>query len=288
MVKKPIYRLAMGTVLLASLPLMAEQPGAGAQQSIRAASSGLQDSAAAAEAEESRLSAHDLALAAEYLRPVSAALQGKLDAKTARPGSLVVMKTTRDTVLADGTEIPKGSRLVGQVTQVEAQSQNHGDSQLTLALVRAELKGGFSVPIHAMIQAVAPPSAGVLADGSMNAGGGFMGADTMTAANAAVPGGEPMGGIATTGSPVGGQPDPSADGALDAIGNVSGAAVGPVDTTLAGARVGTLSAANHPTEIPGVMLRGYIVGPASGTLSAAGEDIRLDSGAQILLGLAAK
>ena len=43
---------------------------------------------------------------------MSGELQDKLDSKTAKVGDSVVVKT------ADGTEIPKGTKLVGRVTDV--------------------------------------------------------------------------------------------------------------------------------------------------------------------------
>ncbi len=324
---KPIHWLAVAMVNFAGLPPMAHQARAAAQQNAPAAASGSQESglATAAGAGESRISAHDLALSAQYLRPVSAVLEGKLDAKTATPGDRVLMRTTRDAILADGTEIPRGSRLVGHVTQVQAHSKDHPESQLSLALDRAELKGGIGVPIHAMIQAVAPPparpqSAGPQSAGLTGADGGFGGAGSMAAGDASIVGAGPvaggaagpMGGPAAgpiggpvagpvagpVGGPVEGLPantgrasgplDSPAGGSLDAAYPGAGNAVGPVERPLRGNEEGAVSTANHATEIPGVMLRGYIVGSVSGTLSATGKNVRLDPGDQMLLGVAAK
>ena len=51
---------------------------------------------------------------------VSGELEGKLDSKTAKVGDRVVLKTTEKVQTSDGTVIPRGSRLVGHVTQVQA------------------------------------------------------------------------------------------------------------------------------------------------------------------------
>ncbi len=306
---KPIYRLAVAMLIFASLPLMAQQAGAGAQPNTPAAASGSQGRSpvTAAGADESRIAGHDLALAAGYLRPVSAVLEGKLDAKTAKPGDSVVVKTTRDTILADGTDVPKGSRLIGHVTAVQAHSKDHAESKLSFSLDRAELKNGISVPIHAMIQSITPP-ARAMAVGSMAAGDGV---DSSMAGEASAtpsgggsapmsgggavqgvgqagggPVGGAVGGVASAGSPASDTLGAPAGGALDGTYPVADTAAGPVDRGLAGIEAG--STANHATEIPDVMLRGYVTGSPSGTLSAAGKNVHLDSGTQMVLEVAAQ
>src|SRR5258708_1694867 len=54
------------------------------------------------------------------LRPVTGALVNKLDSKNARTGDSVVIKTTETATTASGIEIPKGSKIVGRITGVEA------------------------------------------------------------------------------------------------------------------------------------------------------------------------
>lgn len=86
------------------------------------------------------------ALAGEQMRPVSGELESKLNSKSAKPGQPVVFKTTQKMTTADGTEIPKGTRLIGHVTNAQAHTKGHAESQLGIAFDRAELKGGGSVP----------------------------------------------------------------------------------------------------------------------------------------------
>jgi len=287
---KSVHWLAVARVTLASLLPMALLAGASAQQNTFAAASGPQvpGSATADGAGVSQISAHDLALAASYLRPVSAVLEGKLDSRTAKPGDRVAVRTTRGTFLADGTEIPKGSQLVGHVTQAEAHSKDRQESELSFALDRVELKYGINVAIHATIQSVAPPPAGAPASGLMGTDDGFGRTGAMAASDASMTGDGPVAGVARNTGRAGGPLDSPPAGTLGAADGASGNTGGPVDRTLAGNGEGTFSTAKRATQIPGVMLRGYIVGPASGTLSAAGKDVRLDSGAQMLLGVAAK
>ena len=49
------------------------------------------------------------------MSPVNGELVSKLDSKTAKTGDSVVVQTKSSVKTADGTEIPKGSKLVGHV-----------------------------------------------------------------------------------------------------------------------------------------------------------------------------
>jgi len=286
---KPVHWLAVVRVTLLSLLPIALPAGAGGQQNTSVPASGSQEpGSATADGAESQISAHDLTLAARYLRPVSAILEGKLDSRTAKPGDRVVVRTTRGTFLADGTEIPKGSQLVGHVTEAEAHSKERQDSQLSFALDRVELKYGINVTIHATIQSVAPPPAGEPTAGLMGTDDRLGGAGSMAAGDASITGAGPVAGVARNTGRAGGPVDSSPAGTLGEPDGTSGNMGGPVDRTAAGNGEGAFSTAKRATQVPGVMLRGYIVGSASGTLSAAGKDVRLDSGTQMLLGVAAK
>ncbi len=94
-------------------------------------------------------------------------LEGKLDSKTAKAGDRVVLKTTEKVQTADGTVIPKGSRLVGHVTEVQAYDKEHGPAQMAIAFDRAELKNGQSIAVYTLIRGV-NPSASAMDRGNMN------------------------------------------------------------------------------------------------------------------------
>ena len=96
---------------------------------------------------------------------ISGDLQGKLDSKTAKAGDRVVLKTTEKVQTSDGTLIPKGSRLTGHVTAVQAYSKEHGAATMGIAFDRVEMKGGQSVEIYTLIKGVSP-SASAMAIGS--------------------------------------------------------------------------------------------------------------------------
>lgn len=227
---------------------------------------------------------------------VTGELQGKLDSKHARVGDPVVLKTTEKVRTEDGTVIPKGTRLVGHVTEVQSRDSAHGVSQMGIAFDRAELKNGQSFAIHTLIRGVSP-SPSVMAMNSMNS-------DDQMSAMA-----EPMGGGMSAGGHGG-----RGGGLLGGGGNVAG---GVLDRTAAttssvGDRIGETANENasgavrmaghgdltgnvgahqfaaarmvpHATAIPGVMLGGNST--ASGMFSASKKNIEFASGTQMQLGI---
>ena len=90
------------------------------------------------------------------MRQVSGQLEGKLDSKTAKAGDEVVLKTSQKFKTAEGVVIPKGSRLVGHVTEVQAHSKQQAESHMGLEFDRVELRGGQSMAIHSMIESISP------------------------------------------------------------------------------------------------------------------------------------
>jgi hypothetical protein len=79
-----------------------------------------------------------------------------LDTKSAKVGDPVSAKTLKAVKLPDGTEIPKGSKLIAQVTTVQSKKQGNGNSMLTFRFDQAQLNGGATVPIHGQVIAIGP------------------------------------------------------------------------------------------------------------------------------------
>src|ERR1700676_5085484 len=90
------------------------------------------------------------------LRPVNGELVSKLDTKNAKTGDEVVVKTTEKAAFADGVVIPKGSKIMGHVTDVLAHDQSNPNSKIAIQFDRAELKGGQTMPIKSVLQSIAP------------------------------------------------------------------------------------------------------------------------------------
>jgi len=334
--------LAVAIATLASIPLMAQQVNAAAQQSAtgsaagtqvndsaqggtnanvnhgRAQASGSADSSLAAEGRNgTEANASGSAADAAEMRPVNGELEGKLDSKNARVGEPVVLKTTEKTKTADGMVIPKGSRLMGHVTEVQAHEKGHEQSSMGLQFDRVELKNGQSYAIHSMIESVRPSEAAMEASSMANEdafaggpGGGAMGGGEMAGGGHAMAGGHGggllggggggglAGGAAATtgriGSGVSSGLDSTAGGTvngvgrgLNATGNIAGNAAGDAGRGVYGATSGVGSLGMHATGIPGVMLNSSAMGGASGMFTAAKRNIHFDSGTQMVVGVAA-
>ena len=118
---------------------------------------------------------------------VAAELTKRIDTKTAKQGDEVNVRTTMDAKLPDGTELPKGTKLVGKVTDVKAKTKEDKSSHLAFNLDRAVLKDGKEVPLSVVVISVAVPGQ---ASEVMTQGGGGSG----------VPGGSPTAGAGSTSS----------------------------------------------------------------------------------------
>jgi len=102
------------------------------------------------------------AATAPDLRSVSGELVDKLDTKSAKQGDSVVVKTSEDLKVSGGAELSKRTKLVGHVTNVQARGEGKENSQIAIQFDKAELKGGETVAIESVIQAVSPaPGSGM-------------------------------------------------------------------------------------------------------------------------------
>jgi hypothetical protein len=201
------------------------------------------------------------------MSPVNGELVNKLDSKTAKNGDSVIVQTKTPVKTPDGTEIPKGSKLVGHVIAVQS-SQPGQNSQMALQFDRIELKGGKTMPVHSQIQSISPPDGAASASGSSAAGGG------------------PVNGSQAAGSA---NPSGAAPGAGGAPGPASAANGSPAPGTVV-AKTGQI--AIRTTSIPGVLVANNAPGQqdprmadASSILLGARKDIQLDGGTLIVVGV---
>src|SRR5260370_16965054 len=80
---------------------------------------------------------------------VSAALTQKLTSKNAKVGDSVSAKTLLEARLSNGTKLPKGTKLVGHVTEVQAKGGEHHDGHIAFLFDRAVLPHAHEIPIPA-------------------------------------------------------------------------------------------------------------------------------------------
>jgi hypothetical protein len=206
------------------------------------------------------------------MSPVNGELVNKLDSKTAKNGDSVVVQTKTSIKTPDGTEIPKGSKLVGHVIAA-APSQPGQNSQLALQFDSVQLKGGKTMPVHSQIQSISPPGGAASASGSSATSSGAM-----------------------NGSQAAGSSNPSNNGSGAA--QAAGGASGPASAANGSPAAGTVVAksgqiAISTTSIPGVLLANNAPGQrdprmadASSILLGARQDIQLDGGTLLVVGVA--
>jgi hypothetical protein len=214
---------------------------------------------------------------------VKGELVEKLNSKTAKTGDSVVIKTKSNVKTQDGTEIPKGSKLVGHVTAVKPSGNGNENSQVAIQFDRAELKGGQSMAILSEIQSLSPAGAEVAASPAE----AMPSAPSSAPSSGAASQGGGMSGSGTPAAPAApAQQMPSSQRSQPSQSQPSGPAVGTVV-----ARTGNI--AIRTTAIPGVLLASNEPGQpdprmaqSSGILLGARKDIQLDEGTEVVIGVA--
>ena len=98
------------------------------------------------------------ARAQEKRTAVSAQLTSKIDTKSARVGDTITAETTEKGKLQDGTEIPRGAKLIGVITNVTSEKDGNGTSMLGVKFQQVVIKHDPPIAIHGGLIAVAPPA----------------------------------------------------------------------------------------------------------------------------------
>ena len=210
---------------------------------------------------------------------LAAQLENTLDARHAKAGDRVVMKTTQAVRQNGEVVVPKGSRLIGHVTDVQQRTRNDNESVIGIAFDRLQ-NGSMSMPIAATIVSITQARARTQSSASDD----MFGSQTMTSSSSRSStsagsgtrggGGGLLGGVGNT---VGGVVNTTTSTA----GNVAGGA-----TTAVGSTVGaTTNATANTTGNLGGTLRGLQITQSSNasaeggsTLSLTGGNLRLESG----------
>jgi hypothetical protein len=87
---------------------------------------------------------------------IHAVLEKMVHPKKVKVGDAVTARVTEATKLKDGTELSKGSHIVGTVTDVKLKADKEGPSKLGLLFDKAQLKDGKEVPLVMALVSVAP------------------------------------------------------------------------------------------------------------------------------------
>jgi hypothetical protein len=105
-----------------------------------------------------------------------------LDSSKLKADDSIEVETAGSFKLADGTLVPKGSKLVGHVVASKARSKGDPDSELTLAFDKLNIQGGKQLSLKGTVQAVYPPAEELMGPNMATAGtsqGGSVGGSTV-------------------------------------------------------------------------------------------------------------
>src|SRR5258706_8566989 len=205
-------------------------------------------------------------------------LENTLDARRAKPGDRVVLKTIQAVKKNGHVIVPKGAQLIGRVTDVQQQTKSNADSSIAVVFDRLR-RGSTETAITANVLSITKARSQ-----DQTANGDVFGSDTMTSSSARSSsstssssqrgGGGLLGGVSST---VGGVVNTS----TSTVGSVAGST-----TTAAGNTVGatTNTAGSTGANLTG-SLRGLQITQSSdastqggSTLSLSGSNLRLASG----------
>lgn len=88
---------------------------------------------------------------------VFAVLTKPLESKSASAGQELTLRTISDVTVEGAVVIPKGSRLLGRVTEVRVKGAGVAQSALSVVIEKALTPDGAELPLQAIIAAVAAP-----------------------------------------------------------------------------------------------------------------------------------
>jgi hypothetical protein len=194
---------------------------------------------------------------------LSGQLQNTVDARNARVGDQVILKTTQAIKSHGRTVVDKGSRLVGHVTEVAQASKGSGESRIGILFDRLE-HGSLQVQIAATISSITGARANASANdqdvfaSDMSANG-----SARTRSSASGSNGGLLGGV---GSTVGGV----VGGTTSAVGSAVNSTAGAVGNTTAG--VGRSLGGIRVSQSSSASVEG------SSVLSLQGQNLRLEKG----------
>jgi hypothetical protein len=218
----------------------------------------------------------------------NAALSSPIDSKKCKPGDPVNAHSTEAVKSEGKTVIPKGSKLVGHVTQASARGKGESESSLGIVFDKAILKNGQEIPLNAGILAIASAESSASAAGSdMDAMGASAAGSGMAGGRGALGGvasttGGAAGAVTNTAANVGGVAGGTVNSAANAGGNIAGASKGAVG--------GLNTAGQLTSNSQGVFgLNGLNLSAAGSNategsvITSAGKNVHLESGTRMLL-----
>ena len=283
--KRDIVLSLVGTLLLGTAIAQtsaASQTNALASQStsVSADKSGAQvDSKSSASARQSAKLSHEGGQAATATQlqsgsSIHATLQKPVDARRNKPGDQVVAKTNEDVKSAGKVVIPRGSKIVGHVTEVKAREKGQAESAVGVVFDHAVLKDGSHMPLSLAVQAVGSGAAAAQAeDDSLISSDNAAASGSVSGAGSGMTrtGGGLVGGVRSTGSLV------------NTAGSIGAGTVNTATGAGAGASSSLTSNSRGVVGLHGLNLVWSASSSSSGTFTSHTSNVHLDSGTQLIL-----
>ncbi len=194
---------------------------------------------------------------------LDAKLLSTLDVKKAEVGDEVVLKTTKTIKQNGEVVVPKGTKLIGRITEVQRKTKENATSKVSMVFEKLQNKD-LSAPLNASIVSITNVA------GNARVGDTF-GADTMTSSrstatangNGSGGGGGLLGGVNNTVGGVVNTTTNTVGGVTNTVGNTVGGTTNTVGRTVNGIQIS--QSANASAS-------------GSSTLSVQNKDLRLEKG----------
>ena len=212
---------------------------------------------------------------------VNAVLTKPVDSGRSKPGDPVSARTTQTARTEGGTSIPKGSTLMGHVSDAHAAAEGQPGSSMGIVFDKVVTRDGHEIPLRNVgIQAVAAAEAsaassagdagammGAAGRAGMSRGGGLLGRTTGAVGGTVGSGLGATGGVRSLAGDASGalQAGPGAMGGLDAAGMLTAGSSGVFG-------------------LHGLILSGGAADAATGSvMTSSAKNVHLDQGTRLLL-----
>lgn len=210
---------------------------------------------------------------------LQAELQSMIDVRKSNVGDQVVLKTTQAIKQNGEVIVPKGTKLIGRITEVKRKTKDDTNSKVGMVFDRLQGKD-LDIPVNVSLVTVtaarATAAAGDIFGADLAGSGSASGSASARRASSSTGGGllggggGLLGGVTSTAGSV-------VNTTTSTVGNVAGSAVNTV-----GGTAGTVG-----RTVNGLQISQSASGSAnsSSTISAKGKDVRIEKGASFHLRL---
>ena len=271
--------LFLGTVMAQTSGVSQTNASAAQSTSVTADKSGAQlDSKSSASAAQSAKLSNEggQAATASQLQSgssIHATLEKPVDARKNKPGDQVVAKTNEDVKSEGKVVLPRGSKIVGHVTEVKAREKGQVESAVGVVFDHAVLKNGSQMPLSLAVQAVGNGAAQAEDDSLLTS--------ENTAATGKVTGSGS--GMTRTGGGVVGGVRSTTGSLVNTAGSVGAGTVNTATGAAAGASSSLNSNSRGVVGLRGLNLVSSASSSNSGTFTSQNSNVHLDSGTQLIL-----